>query len=250
MNLEQSLINFGKSIAENQTIKDLRLGLGYSCVELSDGKMGLAWTPDKRQSGSCTHLDKAGNILGLSAIEALEWLKGENLLERAVALAVFNALNSKIERNFEDAEAISQLNIKSSDHVVMVGYFAPVIPAIKKTGCLLEVVELDQEKPDVITPLMGFNALENCDIAIITSTSIINNTVNSLLNALKNNRAAVMLGPSTPMCPEAFAGSRITQLSGSFVKDKDAVKTVVSQGGGTRLLKKHIKFSTVKRDLE
>jgi uncharacterized protein (DUF4213/DUF364 family) len=36
-------------------------------------------------------------------------------------------------------------------------------------------------------------ALSACDVAIITSTSIINNTVDGLLAALKGNRAAVML---------------------------------------------------------
>jgi len=82
-------------------------------------------------------------------------------------------------------------------------------------------------------------------VAIITSTSIINGTCNGLLQALKRNRAAVMLGPSTPMSPEAFAGTRITQLSGSYVLDKARIQTIVSEGGGTRLLKKHLRFSNV-----
>jgi hypothetical protein len=53
-----------------------------------------------------------------------------------------------------------------------------------------------------------------------------------------------MLGPSTPVCPEAFADTGITQLSGSYVVDVDRAKTIVSQGGGTMLLKKSLRFSS------
>lgn len=246
MNLSESLIKFAMKQVDNATVADLRLGLGYSCVELSDGRSGVAWTPNNHHSGSCTHLRKAGEINGLPATEVVSWLTSENSLERTAALATFNALNSRIEREFLDNEAVSLLELNSSDHVVMVGYFAPLVPAIKASGCRFEVVELDAEKPDVISPQQGFKALSECDVAIITATSIVNNTVDGLLSALKRNRAAVMLGPSTPMCPEAFAGTRITQLSGSLVKNVERVKTIVSQGGGTMLLKKHLQFATVK----
>ncbi len=246
MNLSESLINFALKQAADVSIADLRLGLGYSCVELSDGRSGVAWTPNNHHSGSCTHLRKAGEINGLPAAEVVSWLASDNNLERTAALATVNALNSKIERDFLEDEAVSLLELTSNDHVVMVGYFAPLVPAIKASGCRFEVVELDADKPDVISPQQGFKALGECDVAIITATSIVNNTVDGLIDSLKRNRAAVMLGPSTPMCPEAFVGTRITQLSGSIVKNVERVKTIVSQGGGTMLLKKHLRFATVK----
>lgn len=246
MKIAQSLIGFALPLAEQATVKDLRLGLGYSCIEFSDGRSGVAWTPDNRQSGSCTHLRQAGNLLGLKASETLSWLDSENLLERAIGLATFNALNSKVKRNLLSEEATSLLQIKNSDHVVMVGYFAPIIPKLKETGCRLEIVELDEEKPEVLNSQQGFKALAECDVAIITATSIINNTADGLFAALKRNRAATILGPSTPMAPEAFKDTRITQFSGSYIKDIEQVKNIVSQGGGTMLLKKFLDFATVK----
>ena len=243
MGIHQKLIECATPWAEGQLIKELRFGLGYSCVELNDGRMGIAWTPDQKTC-SCTHLEAAGTIAGRPAAEILNWLMRDNALERTAGLAVFNALNARKERLFTEGEATALLKIQSSDHVVMVGYFTPVLPAIKATGCRFEVVELDPEMPDVISPDQGFKALAECDIAIITATSIINGTCDGLLGALKRNRGAVILGPSTPMCPEAFTGTRITQLSGSYVKDADQVKTIISEGGGTRLLKKHLRFAT------
>jgi uncharacterized protein (DUF4213/DUF364 family) len=206
--------------------------------------MGVAWTPTS-DAGSCTHVEKAGVIAGSSAEEILSWLNAGQPLQRTAGLAVFNALNTGRKLDLKLEEAISLLEIKQDEHVVMVGYFAPVVPAIKASGCRFEVVELNPEKPGVITPEQGFKALAECDVAIITSTSIINGTCNALLQALKRNRAAVMLGPSTPMCAEAFQGSRITQLSGSIVTEPEQIKRIVSEGGGTRLLKKHLRFASV-----
>ncbi len=245
MKIAEKLIEIAKPWAAGRIVKDLRFGLGYSCAELDNGHIGLACTLVNDRACSCTHLPAAGTIAGSAAETVLAWLGHDNDLARAAGLTVFNALNATNNRNFVSGEAVSLLKIQPEDHVVMVGYFAPVVPAIKATGCRFEVVELNPDKPDVISPEQGFRALEECDVAIITSTSIINGTCDGLLQSLKRNRAALMLGPSTPMCPEAFAGTRITQLSGSYVADAERVKCIVSEGGGTMLLKKHLLFKNV-----
>ncbi len=244
MTIAENLIEAAKPLCTGCTVADVRLGLGYSLVELHDGSAGLAWTPDKKQSASCTHLRKAGELIGMEAGETLAWLAGGNYLERAIGLATFNALNSKVDRNLLDEESISLLELKNTDRVVMVGYFAPLISKIKETGCELTIIELDGGKPGVIDVGPGMAVLSACDVAIITSTSIINDTIDGLLDVLTGNRAAVMLGPSTPICPEAFAGTGITQLSGAYVVDVERAKSIVSQGGGTMLLKKSLRFAS------
>ncbi|MFH0784701.1 MAG: DUF364 domain-containing protein [Pseudomonadota bacterium] len=246
MIIAHRLITAGKSLVAGTTIADLRLGLGYTLVELSDGRAGVAWTGMKT-SGSCTHLCQAGSLLGIGAEELLSWLESKVTLERTIGVATFNALNQRVARELLEEEAISLLQLKKTDHVVMVGYFAPLLPKIKEVGCELAIVELT-DQPGVLNVDQGMKALSECDAAIITSTSIITDTIDGILAALGKNRAAVMLGPSTPVCPEAFAGTRITQLSGAYVIDAalDQAKAVVSQGGGTMLLKKSIRFASAR----
>lgn len=246
MHIAHRLIASGERLIAEATITDLRVGLGYTLVELSDGRAGLAWTAKAGTSMSCTHLPQAGRLLNLGAGELLSWLTSKSLLERTIGLATFNALNQRVDRELLEDEAISLLQLKKSDHVVMVGYFAPLLPKIKAIGCELAIVELT-DQPGVLNVDQGMKALSKCDVAIITSTSIITDTIDGILAALRKNRAAVMLGPSTPICPEAFAGTRITQLSGSYViaSELAQAKAVVSQGGGTMLLRKFIHFATV-----
>lgn len=245
MSIAKELIAFGRKNCRENTLTDIRIGLGYTCVELCDGLAGVAWTPDQAHASSCTHLRRAGTLHEATEQEALELLDDESYLARAVGLATFNAINSRVERQTNDAEAISRLEIGENDHVVMVGHFAPVVPRIRKSGCRLDILDLNPEKLSTIGQESGPEMLARCDVAIITATSIINNTVDELLGNLQRNRAAVLLGPSTPLCPEAFHKSRVTQLSGSIVGDKENIKSIVSQGGGTMLMKKHLRFVNI-----
>ncbi len=246
MNIAERLIEFAKPLCIGHTCQDIRIGLGYSCVQLNDGSMGIAWTPDRQHSGSCTHLRHAGNLLNLNVLEILSWMNSENVLERALGLATFNALNSRLKRNTVADEAISLLNLQKNDYVVMIGHFGPIIPKIRAIGCRLEIVDLDTGKLGIINNTKhDLTALADCDVAVITATSIITNTVDDLLAALKKNRAAVMLGPSTPLCPEIFKDTRITQLSGADVIEPETIKTIISEGGGTMLLKKYLQFHSI-----
>ncbi len=245
MSIASDLANFGQHHCLDHSLTEVRIGLGYTYVELSDGLSGVAWTPGNNPASSCTHLKQAGHLHEANEHEALELLNGKSDLERAVGLATFNAVNLRIEREFNDSEAISRLNISSADHVVMVGHFTPVVPRIQKTGCRLDILELNPGRPGTIDLRSGPKMLAECDVAIITATSIINNTVDDLLGNLRRNRAAVMLGPSTPLCPETFKSTRISQLSGSRVENRQQVKHVISQGGGTMLMKKHMQFVNI-----
>ena len=245
MSIVTNLIAFGKRNCLDNALADIRVGLGYTCVELSDKAAGVAWTPGRNPASSCTHLRQAGFLHELKEEEALALLDDDNHLGRAVGLATFNAINSRIERQTNDVEAISRLDIRETDHVVMVGHFAPVVSRIKKTGCRLDIIDLNPGKLSTIDQVSVPEMLGQCDVAVITATSIINNTVDELLDSLQRSRAAILLGPSTPLCPEAFQESRITQLSGSRVGDTENVKKIVSQGGGTMLMKKHLSFVNV-----
>jgi len=190
MTISQTLIDFGIKMCMQEALADVRIGLGYTCVELRDGSAGIAWTPGRDQASSCTHLPKAGTIQDSSEVEILQLLDSDNHLERTIGLATFNALNSRRNQNYSDIEAIARLDIRETDHVVMVGHFAPIIPRIKKTDCTLDVLDLNSAKPGIVDLRSGPDLLAQCDVAIITSTSIINGTIDGLLCNLQKNRAA------------------------------------------------------------
>jgi len=246
LELQRRLLEHLDPLAGGAVVAEVRIGLGYTVVRLTNGHAGLAWTP-RAEAPSCTHFQGAGTLAGKPVEHLLRFLVDEqSALARAIGLAAANALLAALPHPASSrAEVISTLDINPGERVVMVGYFGPVIAALKKTGCRLDIVELKPRPGETLGPDQGREALGLCNIAILTGTSLINGTCDELLASLGQPRAAVLLGPSSPLCSEVFSGTRITHVAGSRVRDAEAVLRVVSEGGGTMLLKKHVDFETV-----
>jgi uncharacterized protein (DUF4213/DUF364 family) len=69
--------------------------------------------------------------------------------------------------------------------------------------------------------------------------------MDGLLANLDKPRAAIILGPSSIMCPQIFHGTPVTHIAGAWVLDAAAVEKIVSEGGGTMILKKYMDFATI-----
>lgn len=246
LTVQKRLVDFLKPCVADQKIADVRVGLGYTVVRLDNGHAGVAWTP-KSDSACCTHVKDAGTFTGRPATELLEMLGNEtSAIGRAIGLATANALlvGMPSPGTVQD-EVIASLKLTPEDRVTMIGYFAPVIANIRKIGCQLDIVELNSFHSDTLTPEQGHDAMAGCTVAIVTGTSLINGTFDEVVAGLKTPRAAVLLGPSSPLCPDVFKGTPITHVAGSRVRDPEAVLRVISEGGGTMLMKPHLDFETV-----
>ncbi|MBN1190393.1 MAG: DUF364 domain-containing protein [Dehalococcoidales bacterium] len=244
--IQQKIIDYLKPVSGGLYSADVRIGLGYTSVRLNNGNLGLAWTA-RSVSESCTHQKRAGTLAGSTAQELLEMLIADgNPLARSIGLATANALAAGLPHPESTSEdTLDIVNIQSSDRVVMVGFFGPLIPELKKTGCKLDILELKTDKPGTMSPEEGKESLASSSVAVITATSVITGTIDELLAGLGKPRAVIILGPSSIMCPPVFSGTPVTHIGGAWVLDAQAVERIVSEGGGTMILKKYLDFETV-----
>jgi len=244
--IQQKIIDYLKPVSEGLCVADVRIGLGYTSVRLDNGNAGLAWTA-RVTSGSCTHEAKAGTLAGSAASELLEMLANDlNALSRSTGLATANALVAGLPHpETTEKDVLDIVNIQAADHVTMVGFFGPLIPKLKQTGCKLDILELKTDKPGTISPEDGRAPRASCSVAIITATSIVTGTLDGLLAGLGQPRAVIILGPSSIMCPRIFTGTPVTHIAGAWVRNAAGVEKVVSEGGGTMILKKYVDFETI-----
>jgi len=248
LTVQKRLVDLLLPHAERTTIKDVRVGLGYSAVQISTGHAGVAWTPQDT-AVSCTHLDGAGTFAGSPTRTLLAMLAHETSdLARALGLAAANALLAALPRPAASRdEIIASLHITDADYVVLVGYFAPIVDGLRKSGCRLDVMEMNPPSGEnILSPQQGKEALASCTVAIITGTTLINDTFDEMAVALGNPRAAVLLGPSSPLCGEIFHGTKVTHVAGSRVTNADAVLRIVSEAGGTMRMRPYLGFETVR----
>ncbi len=229
--------------AKDRRIADLRVGLSYVGVKLDNGAAGLAAVlPDSSPRG-CTVLKEAGTFAGSSADELLQYLvSGKNALHRAIGVAVANALSGCPGNPVEDREATTYFDLKPGENVAMVGLFAPLVDRIRKTGATLTIIEKNPERMDLLAPQDKRKALGDCDVAIITATTLLNNTFEETMGLLGAPRIVALVGPSTPLVPEIFKETPVTHLGGAVVVDAARVLHIISEGGGTPALRPSLRF--------
>jgi uncharacterized protein (DUF4213/DUF364 family) len=219
--------------AKKLEITDVRVGLGYTLVELEDGKCGISYSFTKELNAqSCTALEYAGEMIGKKASYLLDKIFSYNLFDSALAIACANAILNN-EKDSIDYDIIE--SIDSETGVVMIGYFGPIVPIIEKRAKKFVICERNPRNgayPDYAE----YFELKKCDIAIISATTLINKTIDNILEMTKAEVVAI-LGPSCLMDREIFESSSVSHLCGSYITDIGMAKKIISQGGGTQKLK-------------
>ena len=169
----------------------------------------------------CTVVSAAGNFAGSPATDLLQYLvDGKNPLEIAMGLATANALIEQPPTDaVDDREATTYLNLQKGVKVAMVGLFAPLVSRIRATGAELTIIEKNSARIEILSDAEKKDALKSCDVAIITATTLLNNTFEETINLLGTPRAVAIMGPSTPLMPAIFRDTPVTHLGGAIVAD-------------------------------
>lgn len=239
MKIAQRLRDEVQAEAGDTVAADVRLGLTYTAVKLDDGRTGVAYSFGNRILGGCSVFVGTRTLAGKKVTELAEFLMSADLLECSLGLAAANAVINSRQSGSLKGDVLKAVHFKPSDKVAMIGFFGPVIPVLEKMVARLEVFE-EADKDNCRPSAEAIKKLPESDVALITSTAIINGTVDRLLDAASTCREVVLLGSSTPLRAEVFRHTNVTWLSGIAVTDPDGILRVVSEGAGTAFFKPHV----------
>jgi uncharacterized protein (DUF4213/DUF364 family) len=226
-------------------VEDVRIGLGYVGVKVAEKGLGLAALLVSELGPGCSKIRMAGTISGSKASDLLRLLvEGSNPLEKALGLATANAFFYP-ESLPEEEDAIDLMRLTPEDRIAMVGWFPPLVKRISDSGLNLSVIERDERRFEIIDDATRNRILEECTVAIITATSILNDTLEDTLRRLRDPRHVAVLGPSTPMFSKIFRGTLVNHLGGSTVTDTPRVMKIISEGGGTPEMRPYLRFVNI-----
>lgn len=228
--------------AKGLTVRDVRIGLGYTAVLLENDQAGVALTFHQGMKRGCTVFDGLHPLTGREAGALLAFLESTDRVEMAVALATANALANTMQENMLEGDIMEHIQIGPDERVGMVGYFAPMLPRLKeKTSSIMIFEQIERKEGHLLPEEEAYRLLPLCQVALITSTSILNHTVENILQAARSCREVILLGASTPLIPEVFDGTPVTFLSGVTVIHPQELLRIISEGGGMRLFKENVR---------
>ncbi len=222
-------------VAADHSVADVRIGLGYTGVQLDDGSCGLAYTFRQGTGAGCCVLKEAGSLSGRSASKLAEGAHSQDLIIAALGLATLNAL-IKPALHFA-GDILDLLSVAQTETVGMVGYFGPLVEPLKRRAKALHIVEQREDMgPEVLPEGAAERILPQCQVVIVSATALLNRTLDAILDRCRGAREIAILGPSTPLLPSVFASHGVTILSGMEVTDSRQALSIISEGGGTRQL--------------
>jgi uncharacterized protein len=232
--LADEIVNKGLEQAQQHTAADIRIGLGYTAVYLDNGRCGLAFTLHEQEYESCCVVSDAGKLAGRKASELIPWMNSSDVTACAVGLATLNAVIA-LPATAVESDVLELLSVNPDDTVGMIGYFGPLVEPVKKKALALHVFERRPDPDYEILPESAANdLLPKCQVVIMSATTLLNHTIDRLLDLSGGARQIAILGPSTPFMPEIFRSHGVTLLSGLQVVAPKQVLQIVSEGGGTR----------------
>ena len=209
------------------TIERLVIGVFFTGVKLSNGFAGACATPVKMipEAVCCPSSAMAmpfpRRLRGRRALDMLKETGAASGIRRAVGVAVMNALADLCwdRRPLPEWElcwgidAFDATEIRSDDRVVIVGAFVPFLRALKRRDIGYLVLENDPAslKPDELPffrPAEQAHAiLPTADVALITGTTLVNDTLDGLLGQLRSEARVTLVGPTVSLLPTPLCGA-------------------------------------------
>ncbi len=212
------------------------IGMHWTAVVVdgNDGrKCGLASTAFMGHSHTSEpDVPEAGYLEQKSGSELVKLSCSNTPILASVGVAALNALLPIPTPDWEEANAEDVLTRHGDGkRVAMIGRF-PFAERLRSNVGELVILEKDPG-PDDLPAQAAYDVIPHVDVVAITSMTVINHTLDELINLCTPEAFVMLLGPSTPLSPLLFERG-IDVLSGAIVEEVDPVLRVVMQGGNFR----------------
>jgi uncharacterized protein (DUF4213/DUF364 family) len=221
------------------TVHSVDVGLFWTAVTVESElglRCGLAAThhrpADEHTRPAVTH---AGQLERWNAPDLAQLVHSESPTEVAIGLATINALLPEPSQGVSLAAEEYIARQGQTKRVALIGHF-PFVEWLRQRVAQLWVLELTPRPGDYAAE-QAAEILPQADILAITSSTLINGTFESLFALRRADAKVMLLGPSTPLSARLF-DLGIHVLSGSVVREIEAVCRCVRQGGNFRQLKR------------
>lgn len=236
---------------ESITLERAVVGVFFSAVKLSNGCAGLSYTPVKDIPQAVCCPSSAGRIFdpfkikGMPAAEVLGALNSSEPIKAAAAIATLNAFSAACwERGLADGypvqmdtDAVDVVRMPADRSVALIGAFVPVLRKLKARGGRWQVIEQDprtlkgDELAHFVPADQSRQAIAATDVLIITGVTLLNHTLEPILEAARPDAEIAVIGPTASLLPDALFKRGVRVMGGVRVKKPDALLDVLAAGG-------------------
>ena len=207
-------------------------------VELDDGSIGLSFLLLGDTFARLRKGDSAAALRGRPALEVARGYLDSDPVRRTLGFAAINAISQRFFREAGYAldtatDSIGSLDPQPGERIGMVGLFGPLVPRIVDAGASLVVLELQSRlagERDGWRVTLDPAELADCSKVLSTTTVLLNDTLDRVLDAARGARWLALVGPGGGCIPDDLFARGVTLLGGTTVVDREGFADAVARG--------------------
>jgi len=199
----------------------------FMAISLEGGATGISFVllPDEKEEEYAAL--KPTDFVEKDPVQFALEFGSEDPISDMIGLASINAICQHVMReiNFpvdSATDSLGLLSVSEGDKVGMVGLFSGLINTIRKSGAELIIIErndkLIRKFPDL--PITSDTTrLSTCNKIISTSTTVLNNSLDEILEHCPPGAFISIVGPTAGYFPDPLFARGVVVVGGRVVKD-------------------------------
>jgi len=202
----------------------------FIAIKLEGGACGISFVLLADEEVKNYELLARSNFLSADPVALAEDFGSQDPVKNMVGLAALNAICQHVMKSSQDlldvsSDSLGLLNIEKGQKIGMVGLFRPLLKRVESLGADLIILE---QKEALIKKYPQYNItldptlLKDCDSVLCTSTTVYNNTLDSVLKHCAPDAFISVIGPTAGYFPDPLFSRGVDVVGGTFIQDSDA----------------------------
>lgn len=202
-------------------------GCEFMALALDGGAGGISYLLLPESSADSYRSLNPQSFIGTHPEQYLETFDGTDPVQNMLGLASINAICQHVMRSSnsipeEGTDSLGLMNIEDGDRVGMVGFFPPLLKYMNNRNAELIIVEKSRPLVDLHPNLhvtLDVSELNRCNKVLCTSTALLNDTLDEVLQHCTTAQHISVLGPTAGYFPDPLFARGVHVLGGRFVND-------------------------------
>ena len=213
----------------------------FGFVFLEDGNVGPFYVSLTDSLQQLWQMSPEPGSVNLDTITTIQGFLSSEQAERALALGAINAVSQHVMRRagFDvlagEAEQSGSLGVcdpQPGEKVGMVGFFSPLVEKLKQQSIEVVVIEKQPERVESgsgVSLGKDIRNLQDCEHIICTASTLINQTLETVVEQVANAKTFNILGPSGSHCPDVLFNLGVSSVGGIQFQDIDRLKEALAE---------------------
>ena len=209
----------------------------FGAIRLEDGAIGIFFvslSPEIKKKGEGVDLSQ---YIGMNPILLAKKFGSLDVFEKTIGLGAFNAISQHIFKRSNyifdfTSDPLGLLNLNKQDKPGMVGFFPPLVKLIQEMALELIIIE---KKTHLVKKTANWeitldpNRLVDCNKVLITSTTVLNESIDEVLNYCSKAEKISIIGPTAGFLPDSLFSRGIDIVGGTYIHNSKLFMELISE---------------------